>query len=127
VAQWRALLAELPVKDPRHEALKAAIAEAEAPSARAPIPADPGGQAEMIRNMVAGLAARLEQTPDDAEGWVRLVRSYAVLGQADARDAALAKAKARYAAQPDVLAKLQAAAKTPPMAPAGAPAMESSQ
>jgi cytochrome c-type biogenesis protein CcmH len=58
---------------------------------------------------------------------VRLVRSYAVLGQADARDAALAKAKARYAAQPDVLAKLQAAAKTPPMAPAGAPAMESSQ
>ena len=42
----------------------------------------------MIESMVAHLAARLEQQPDDAEGWVRLGRSYMVLQQpAKARDA----------------------------------------
>jgi cytochrome c-type biogenesis protein CcmH len=36
---------------------------------------------EMVRNMVEGLAARLEREPDDAPGWRRLGRSYEVLGQ----------------------------------------------
>jgi cytochrome c-type biogenesis protein CcmH len=35
----------------------------------------------MIRDMVAGLAARLEEQPDDIEGWRRLGRSYQVLGE----------------------------------------------
>ena len=35
----------------------------------------------MIRSMVEGLAARLEENPDDPEGWRRLARSYAVLGE----------------------------------------------
>jgi cytochrome c-type biogenesis protein CcmH len=34
----------------------------------------------MVRNMVDGLAARLEQQPDDLEGWRMLGRSWAVLG-----------------------------------------------
>ena len=34
-----------------------------------------------IANMVAGLAARLQENPDDAEGWGRLVRAYEVLGR----------------------------------------------
>ena len=38
---------------------------------------------EMIRSMVEGLAARLEENPDDAEGWRRLARSYAVLGETE--------------------------------------------
>ena len=41
----------------------------------------PEERQEMIRNMVEGLAARLEQQPDDASGWRRLGRSYEVLGQ----------------------------------------------
>ncbi len=42
----------------------------------------------MIRGMVARLAARLEEEPDDLEGWLRLGRSYGVLGDAEgARDA----------------------------------------
>lgn len=42
----------------------------------------------MIATMVARLAARLKSEPDDFEGWRRLARSYAVLGQKDdARDA----------------------------------------
>ena len=42
----------------------------------------------MIETMVAGLDERLRQNPRDLEGWPRLVRSYHVLGRADAaRDA----------------------------------------
>ena len=36
---------------------------------------------EMIRGMVEGLAARLEENPQDPEGWRRLARSYTVLGE----------------------------------------------
>jgi cytochrome c-type biogenesis protein CcmH len=49
----------------------------------------PEEQAEMIRGMVAGLAARLEQQPDDVEGWRMLARSYRTLGEsAQAAEAA---------------------------------------
>jgi cytochrome c-type biogenesis protein CcmH len=42
----------------------------------------------MIEGMVGKLAARLEQQPDDVEGWARLGRSYMVLGEPQqARDA----------------------------------------
>lgn len=42
----------------------------------------------MIRGMVANLAAKMEQNPGDADGWVRLGRSYMVLNEpAKARDA----------------------------------------
>ena len=43
----------------------------------------PEERMEMIRGMVEGLAARLEENPDDAEGWRRLARSYAVLGETE--------------------------------------------
>lgn len=43
----------------------------------------PEEQEEMIRGMVDGLAARLEQTPDDLQGWRMLGRSYQVLGELD--------------------------------------------
>lgn len=38
-------------------------------------------QMAMIRDMVDGLAARLEDEPDDLEGWMRLAQSYAILGE----------------------------------------------
>jgi cytochrome c-type biogenesis protein CcmH len=41
----------------------------------------PEDRAAMIRDMVAGLAARLEEQPGDLEGWRRLGRSYQVLGE----------------------------------------------
>jgi cytochrome c-type biogenesis protein CcmH len=65
--------------------------------------------------MVEGLAARLAAEPDDPEGWVRLVRSYAVLGDAARRDAALAQARARYADNPQILTQLAQAAAAEPM------------
>lgn len=45
-----------------------------------------------IRNMVDGLAARLESQPDDLEGWRRLARSRKVLGEPDKALAAHARA-----------------------------------
>lgn len=44
---------------------------------------NPEEQMAMIENMVAQLAARLEDNPDDPEGWLRLSQSYQVLGQND--------------------------------------------
>lgn len=41
----------------------------------------PEARTEMIRGMVAGLEARLKETPDDLAGWRRLGRSYSVLGE----------------------------------------------
>jgi cytochrome c-type biogenesis protein CcmH len=38
---------------------------------------------KMIRGMVAGLAAKLAGSPDDVDGWLRLGRAYAVLGERD--------------------------------------------
>ena len=109
-ADWQALLADLPAEDPRREALQAAIAEA-----RTPAPTTPPAELEAIRGMVASLAERLRAQPDDPEGWVRLVRSYAVLGDVAQRDAALARAREHYATQPDVLNQLAQAARTEPM------------
>lgn len=108
LAQWRALQDELPAADPRREALARAIAEAEA----APAASD---QQAMIRGMVEGLAARLDEAPDDPEGWVRLVRSYAVLGDTSARDRTLASARDRYRGQADILKALDEAAAAEPM------------
>jgi cytochrome c-type biogenesis protein CcmH len=48
----------------------------------------PGEREAMIRAMVDGLAQRLAQHPDDAEGWRRLARAYEVLGETEkAREA----------------------------------------
>ena len=49
-------------------------------------------QAEMIEGMVSRLAERLEQEPNDPDGWVRLVRAYIVLERRE--DAILAASKA---------------------------------
>ena len=113
LAAWRALMAELPADDPRRAAIAQQIAEHEGRAGPAPPPS--GGQMEMIRGMVEGLARRLKTSPDDPDGWVRLVRAYAVLGEAGPRDAALKDARARYASKPEVLRALDAAAKAEPM------------
>jgi cytochrome c-type biogenesis protein CcmH len=68
-----------------------------------------------VRGMVAGLAERLSKAPDDPEGWVRLVRAYAVLGDTAKREAALRDASTRYANKPDILDQLSKAAQAEPM------------
>ncbi|MGI9333314.1 MAG: c-type cytochrome biogenesis protein CcmI [Gammaproteobacteria bacterium] len=59
---------------------------------RAPA-ADAGAPTQaQIEGMVAGLAARLEQAPDDLEGWRMLARSYQVLERTDEALAAYERA-----------------------------------
>ncbi|MDG2527551.1 c-type cytochrome biogenesis protein CcmI [Caulobacter endophyticus] len=116
---WRAVLADLAVDDPRRPALAAEIdrtAKAGRLVDAAPQQAAAAGEVtpEMIQGMVEGLAQRLAAAPDDPEGWVRLVRAYAVLGDVARRDAALKDASARFKDQPRVLAALRQAADTPP-------------
>ena len=52
----------------------------------------PTDRAAMIRGMVDGLAARLEQSPNDVEGWIKLIRSRKILGENDAAAEALHRA-----------------------------------
>ncbi len=54
----------------------------------------PEDRGRMIRSMVERLATRLEASPDDREGWLRLARAYDVLGETDKA----AEARARAAA-----------------------------
>lgn len=58
----------------------------------------------MIENMVEGLAARLENEPDDLEGWTMLARSHAVLG--DMQKSADAYAQAIELAPDDINLRL---------------------
>ncbi len=64
-----ALQAYAPPKGPSAEQIRAA----EAMSAEE--------RAQMILSMVEGLAAKLKDNPEDAEGWVSLLRARKVLGQ----------------------------------------------
>ena len=96
------LLAETPDKSPLHQTLIDRIAL---------LTAQGGGGAPDPKAMVAGLAARLKDNPDDAAGWQRLIRAYSVLGQrAEAQDA-LATARKTFSGKTDVLAQLDAQAK----------------
>jgi cytochrome c-type biogenesis protein CcmH len=52
-------------------------------------------QSTMIRSMVARLAARLEDEPEDIEGWRRLANAYGVLGENDLAIDAYASAAAQ--------------------------------
>ncbi len=68
-------------------------------------------QSAMIRGMVDGLAARLEKQPRDFEGWSRLIRSRAVLGEKEKAKTALAKAREIFADTPEALAAIGATAR----------------
>ena len=118
---WRSLLASLAPNDPNRAQLLAEIEAVErngglvqaAPPP--PVPAEGQGMpdAAAIRGMVEGLQARLDAEPNDAAGWVRLVRAWSVLGEDGKRDAARAKAKTLFKDQPDVLRALDQAAEAP--------------
>lgn len=51
----------------------------------------------MIRGMVDSLASRLEQSPRDAEGWIKLIRSRVVLGEVEAAKQSLQRALSVFA------------------------------
>ena len=64
----------------------------------------PEDRQAMIESMVARLAGRLEENPDDLSGWLMLARSYGTLGQAEGERDALAKAAELDPKNPEILA-----------------------
>ncbi|HEX8569551.1 MAG TPA: tetratricopeptide repeat protein, partial [Caulobacteraceae bacterium] len=101
LTRWRALAVDLPADDPARAALQAEIGALE----RGPEAGDPA-----IGAMVEGLARRLREQPEDAAGWARLARAYAVLGRERELQGALAEVRRRFTDQPDVVARAEAEA-----------------
>ena len=100
---WRDLIARFrPAAPPWLAAAEARVAALEgaarnpalSEAGRAIAEAAPEDRRRMIEGMVEGLAARLEQAPDDPEGWVRLALSNRVLGRAEQAEAAIERARA---------------------------------
>jgi cytochrome c-type biogenesis protein CcmH len=99
------MLAGLPAESQWRVAVEQAIAQAQTQMAAAAGPRVAPGpdQAQvdaaadmsdadrnaMIETMVSSLDEKLRENPKDPEGWSRLVRSYVVLGKADAAREAL--------------------------------------
>ena len=57
----------------------------------------PEERSQTIENMVERLATRLEDSPEDLQGWTRLIRARIVLEQFDQAEKDLETAKAEFA------------------------------
>ena len=107
LASWRDLLARYPEADAgwtriaRERLTRLELAAA--------IPANE--RADRIDGMVAGLADRLADDPSDLEGWLRLIRSYGVLGRAGAARSAYDRATAHFDDRADALERIAEAAR----------------
>jgi cytochrome c-type biogenesis protein CcmH len=101
LALWQSLLADTPANTPLHGLLLDRIAILSGMTRAQP----------NIAQMVAGLADRLKQAPNDPDGWQRLVKSYVVLGDTDKARAALADARHVFAGNRAELAALTAEAR----------------
>jgi cytochrome c-type biogenesis protein CcmH len=109
-ATWRALIEAAPPDAPWLDLLRRALARLD----RAAAPDDPGAGSElapeqrqvMIQGMVERLSERLHRDGGDVEGWLRLVRSYMVLGQPDKARAAVVDARRALAGDTGKLRRL---------------------
>jgi cytochrome c-type biogenesis protein CcmH len=105
-ATLRALLATAPAEAPWRKLVQERLAEL-APDEQPPAAKGSGPTAQgvaaaqsmspeerqaMIRSMVDRLAARLEQNPNDKDGWTRLAHAYDVLGETEKAKAARTRA-----------------------------------
>ncbi len=105
-AGLRALLATAPADAPWRKVVQERLAEI-APDEQPPAAKGSGPTAQdvaaaqsmspeerqaMIRSMVDRLVARLEQNPNDKDGWTRLARAYDVLGESEKAEAARTRA-----------------------------------
>jgi cytochrome c-type biogenesis protein CcmH len=121
-AIWRDLIAEAPAGAHWVDDVRASLARLEGKTAPAPsgpsaaqmteaakLPTDQ--QNAMIRGMVEGLAARLKKDGSDVDGWVRLVRSYKVLGETEKVQTAISDARRAVSDDPEKRQRLDAALK----------------
>jgi cytochrome c-type biogenesis protein CcmH len=114
-AIWRAMLASAPPDAPWVEFVRHELAQLERGPGEQDVAAasdlNPEQRMAMVRGMVEQLAARLHRDGADLEGWLRLVRSYMVLGERDKAQAAAGEAKRAFGNQPDKLRTLDALVK----------------
>ena len=103
---WQSLLDDTPVTSPLHQLLVDRIATLTSQAVA-------GGQqaAPNPRAMVAMLAARLKADPNDALGWVRLMRAYTVLGETEKARRALVDARKAFPDNKDAQTAFTTAAK----------------
>ncbi|MEO0387514.1 MAG: c-type cytochrome biogenesis protein CcmI [Pseudomonadota bacterium] len=120
---WARLLVEGPEGAPWVEAIRPQMAEVAFRAGRA-VPGSPSQaemeaaallspeeREEMIRGMVTGLAARLEDEGGPPEDWARLIRAWGVLGETATAAEAWAAAAAEHAENPVALNLLRQAAR----------------
>jgi cytochrome c-type biogenesis protein CcmH len=116
-AIWRALVDRAPPDAPWLDFVRRALARVggePAPAASGPSEEQVAASADlppeqrtaMIRSMVERLADRLTRDGSDVEGWLRLVRSYMVLGERDKARVAAGNARRALAADPGKLQRL---------------------
>jgi cytochrome c-type biogenesis protein CcmH len=136
IADWLALLKDTPPAAPWRADLERTIRQtaernklelptfpqAAVPTATAGIPGPtseqlatagsiaPSEQDKMVRGMVDRLAARLKANPRDADGWIRLMRSRAVLNDAAGAKQALDSGLAAFSDDSAAQARLRSAA-----------------
>ena len=120
-AAFEAFLKDTPADAPWRPMLLAEMQDAGAAGAQPPGPdqqtmqdaasMSPEDRQAMIRSMVDGLEEKLAANPDDLDGWLRLIRSRAVLGEADKAKASYDKALAHYSGNQDALAQIAALAR----------------
>ena len=103
IAIWQGLLADVPSTAPLHQLLIDRLAMLTSQ-------AGPGG-APNPKAMVKMLAQRLKADPNDALGWVRLMRAYTVLGETDKAKQALTDARKAFAKNQDAQTAFTTAAK----------------
>jgi cytochrome c-type biogenesis protein CcmH len=114
--EWRALLDDAPADAPWKDLVRAALARVTngPPASGGPSASDiaaaenlPQAQRiEMIRGMVQRLADRLHADGKDIDGWMRLVRAYAILGDRDKAKDAAADARRALSDQPDQIKRI---------------------
>lgn len=118
---WQRLLAGAPADPPWAGIVRSALARVQGEPVRdAPGPnvddmaaaLAPEERNAMVRGMVARLATRLAQNGADADGWLQLMRAYAVLGETDEAKAVAADARRALASDAENLRRIDALAKT---------------
>jgi cytochrome c-type biogenesis protein CcmH len=121
--RWRALLDRAPQGAAWVDSVREALARVEEHSnANLPGPTaddissaaklDPAERDRMVRNMVDGLAQRLHADGSDAEGWLRLMRAYMVLGETEKARTAITDARRALANEPEKLRRINEGAKS---------------
>jgi cytochrome c-type biogenesis protein CcmH len=106
---WRELIATAPPDADWVDTIRDALAQLEQPSIATTdrVASSETQQAAMIKSMVEGLSERLKADGGDPDGWLRLVRSYNVLGERDKAQTALADARRALASDPGKLARFE--------------------